>query len=91
MMDEFSKFKKIDAHTHIGKFGSPFNIDFDGDRLIGQMHQYNIDKTILCSASGDLNEETAVVYRQHPDQDHSGRPGPMQEKVRKPMTCWSII
>lgn len=68
MMDEFSKFKKIDAHTHIGKFGSPFNIDFDGDRLIEQMHQYNIDKTILCSAGGDLNEETAVVYRQHPDQ-----------------------
>ena len=55
MMDEFSKFKKIDAHTHIGKFGSPFNIDFDGDRLIEQMHQYNIDKTILCSAGGDLN------------------------------------
>ena len=49
-MNEFSKFKKIDAHTHIGKFGNPFNIDFDVDRLAEQMDTYQIEKTILCAA-----------------------------------------
>ena len=39
--------KKIDAHTHIGAFGSPFNINFDTDRLLEQMNTYNIEKTIL--------------------------------------------
>ena len=36
-MSEFSTFKKIDAHTHIGAFGSPFNIDFNVERLLEQM------------------------------------------------------
>lgn len=67
-MNEFSKFKKIDAHTHIGKFGNPFNIDFDVDRLAEQMDTYQIEKTILCAAGCHLNEETAEAYRQHPDK-----------------------
>ncbi len=34
---DFSKFKKIDAHSHIGTFGSPFNIHFNADLLLKQM------------------------------------------------------
>lgn len=49
-MNQFGKFKKIDAHTHIGAFGSPFNIDFNTERLLEQMAEYNIEKTVLCSA-----------------------------------------
>ena len=33
-MNEFNRIKKIDAHTHIGAFGSPFNINFDTERLL---------------------------------------------------------
>ena len=33
MDNHYNHFKKIDAHSHIGKFGSPFNIDFDLQRL----------------------------------------------------------
>ena len=46
---DFSKFKKIDAHSHIGTFGSPFNIHFNADLLLKQMEEFNIEKTILCS------------------------------------------
>ena len=49
----FARFKKIDAHTHIGAFGSPFNIHFDTERLLQQMVAYNIEKTILV-ASGPV-------------------------------------
>ena len=43
---DFSKFKKIDAHSHIGTFGSPFNIHFNADLLLKQMEEFNIEKTI---------------------------------------------
>ena len=43
-MEHFSRLKKIDAHTHIGAFGSPFNIDFNTERLLEQMDIYNIEK-----------------------------------------------
>lgn len=44
MDNHYNHFKKIDAHSHIGKFGSPFNIDFDLSRLTEQMEEYNIEK-----------------------------------------------
>lgn len=37
MDNHYNHFKKIDAHSHIGKFGSPFNIDFDLQRLTEQI------------------------------------------------------
>ena len=67
-MNDFSKFKKIDAHTHIGAFGSPFNIDFNTERLLEQMAEYNIEKTILCASSAYTNDDTVAAYRQHPDK-----------------------
>ena len=56
MDNHYNRFKKIDAHSHIGKFGSPFNIDFDLQRLTEQMEAYNIEKTIICPAGCHLNE-----------------------------------
>ena len=44
---DFSKFKKIDAHSHIGTFGSPFNIHFNADLLLKQMEEFNIEKIIM--------------------------------------------
>lgn len=67
-MNDFSRFKKIDAHTHIGAFGSPFNIDFNTERLLEQMAEYNIERTILCASSAYSNDDTLAAYRQHPDK-----------------------
>ena len=60
-MNTFHHFKKIDAHSHIGKFGSPFNIDFDTDRLLAQMEEYNIEKYI--SFIGNSNKVTEYLLQ----------------------------
>jgi len=65
---DFTKLRKIDAHSHIGRFGNPFNIDFDAERLMLQMDTYNIEKTILCSAGCHLNEETLAAYKKYPER-----------------------
>ncbi|MFR2715718.1 MAG: hypothetical protein ACLTBC_16280 [Pilosibacter sp.] len=65
---DFSKFKKIDAHSHIGTFGSPFNIHFNADLLLKQMEEFNIEKTILCSDGPHTNEETVAAFNAHPDK-----------------------
>ena len=64
----FARFRKIDAHSHIGRFGAPFNVNFDAGALAAQMAEYNIEKTILCSAGATLNEELLAVWRQLPEQ-----------------------
>ena len=68
MDNHYNHFKKIDAHSHIGKFGSPFNIDFDLQRLTEQMEEFNIEKTILCPAGCHLNEELKTAYQAAPDK-----------------------
>ena len=68
MDNHYNHFKKIDAHSHIGKFGSPFNIDFDLSRLTEQMEEYNIEKTILCPAGCHLNKELKEAYQAAPDK-----------------------
>ena len=68
MDNPFAAFKKIDAHSHIGAFGSPFNVNFDGAMLAAQMAEYNIEKTILCPAGATLNAELLAVYRAMPEK-----------------------
>ena len=65
-MNDFYWIKKIDAHSHIGRFGSPFNIDFDAERLRKQMEEFQIEKTILCPAGCSLNEELNREYKNAP-------------------------
>ena len=67
-MNQFYHIKKLDAHSHIGKFGDPFHIDFDVQRLVVQMEEYNIEKTILCPAGCGLNEELKEAYRKIPEK-----------------------
>ena len=50
-MNPFAEHRKIDAHTHIGNFGSPFNVNFNTDLLGKQSEEFNIEKTILCPAA----------------------------------------
>lgn len=68
MNAQFSQFKKIDAHSHIGTFGSPFNVNFNADLLCEQMEEYNIEKTILCPAAWNLNHELDETYRKLPEK-----------------------
>lgn len=68
MKEWFTKFKKIDAHSHIGAFGSPFHIDFDETRLLEQMKAFRIEKTILCAADCHSTEDVNLVYKKHPEQ-----------------------
>lgn len=68
MNNNFFDFKKIDAHSHIGQFGNPFYIDFDVNRLIQQMEEFHIEKTILCSAGCHLNEELREAYNKEPEK-----------------------
>ena len=68
MNNPFAQFKKIDAHSHIGAFGSPFNVNFDVAALEAQMAEYNIEKTILCPAGATLNSELLAAYRQIPEK-----------------------
>lgn len=64
----FARFKKIDTHTHIGAFGSPFNIHFDTERLLQQMETYKIEKTILVASGPHANEDTAAAFRAEPQK-----------------------
>ena len=47
---ERAAMKIIDAHTHIGNFGSWARFDFDLVRLKEQMAEFDIEKTLLTGA-----------------------------------------
>jgi hypothetical protein len=42
-------FKKIDAHSHIGYFGSWSDVGITAEELIAQMDEYNVEKTVICT------------------------------------------
>ena len=62
MNNPFAAFRKIDAHSHIGMFGPPFNVNFNAELLAAQMAEYNIEKTILCPAAAHLNAELLETW-----------------------------
>ena len=68
MSNPFAAFRKIDAHSHIGVFGPPFNVNFNAEMLSAQMAAYNIEKTILCPAAAHLNAELLETWRQMPNK-----------------------
>lgn len=47
MLEKMKSFKKIDAHSHVGYFGSWSNVGITADELVAQMDEYNIEKTIV--------------------------------------------
>ena len=75
----FARFKKIDAHTHIGAFGSPFNIHFDTERLLQQMETYKKKfhmAELLIGAKGNTPITLRVEPRQKaqvPDRDKKSK------------------
>ena len=59
--------KIIDAHSHIGNFGSWARFDFDIVRLKEQMCEFNIEKTLLAGAGCDDNDSVIDAFQKEPD------------------------
>ncbi len=47
MLERMKKFKKIDAHSHVGYFGGWCDVKITPEELVAQMDEYNIEKTIV--------------------------------------------
>ena len=59
--------KIIDAHTHIGNFGSWARFDFDLARLKEQMAEFDIEKTLLTGAGFHDNKSVISAFQKEPD------------------------
>ena len=59
--------KIIDAHSHIGNFGSWARFDFDVDRLKDQMSEFDIEKTLLTGEGPSGNEAVVSAFQREPD------------------------
>lgn len=68
MSTEFSRHKKIDMHSHAGKWGAPFNFSGDTRLILSQMEEFNIEKTLLCSSASTNNEETLAASKSAPEK-----------------------
>ncbi len=60
--------KKVDAHCHIGNFGSWAGVENTVPQLLSQMKEYEILKTVLCSKDHTGNDTVLDAYRNYPDQ-----------------------
>ena len=78
---DFDFFKKIDAHSHIGFFGSPFNVNFNTELLARQMDEYNIEKTILCPAGSSSQRRSERRLARHAGARHSSLLGQCQPRT----------
>jgi uncharacterized protein len=56
---------KIDAHTHIGKFGGWAGLESTSDELVKQMSLYNVKKSALFYVDNDLVHKAVL---EHPDE-----------------------
>ncbi|MBR4654714.1 MAG: amidohydrolase [Kiritimatiellae bacterium] len=59
--------KIIDAHSHIGNFGSWARFDFDLVRLREQMEEFNIEKTFLTGAGCHDNASVMDAFQKAPE------------------------
>ena len=60
--------KKIDAHTHIGKFGGWAGVSFTKEKLINQMNEFEVEKTFLCPSCFQNNDDVADAFQTYPDR-----------------------
>lgn len=57
--------KKIDAHAHIGYYGSFFDVGITAEDLVRQMDEFEIDKAIVSDLN---NEEIRKAVKTFPDR-----------------------
>jgi uncharacterized protein len=54
--------QKIDAHTHIGKFGSWAGLESTAEELVAQMKLYNVKKSALFCSDNELVRQAVEKY-----------------------------
>ena len=52
----------IDAHTHVGTFGSWAQVSCTAEQLLQEMDQFNVEKAILFAADNDLVKASVAKY-----------------------------
>ena len=62
---DVKKFRKIDAHAHVGNFGGWAGVAITAEELIVQMDENNIEKTLLCA---EPNESCLEAVEKYPDR-----------------------
>jgi predicted TIM-barrel fold metal-dependent hydrolase len=65
MLERMKKFKKIDAHSHVGWFGGWSNVGITPEEMIEQMDEYNIEKTVISTYP---MEESVEAVDRYPDR-----------------------
>jgi uncharacterized protein len=55
-------FPVIDAHAHVGNFGSWAQVSITGEFLITEMDQFDVERAIIFSPQNDLVHETLAKY-----------------------------
>lgn len=65
MLEKIKQFKKIDAHSHVGYFGSWSNVGITPEELIEQMDEYNVEKAVISTFP---MEESLRAVEKHPDR-----------------------
>ncbi|HXX73373.1 MAG TPA: hypothetical protein VEI80_06725, partial [Candidatus Acidoferrales bacterium] len=52
----------IDAHTHVGTFGSWAQVSSTGESLVTEMNQYGVEKAIVFAPDNLLVRDTVAKY-----------------------------
>lgn len=65
MLEKIKKFKKIDAHSHVGYFGGWSNVGITPEELIEQMDEYNVEKAVISTFP---MEESLQAVGKHMDR-----------------------
>ena len=59
--------KKIDAHAHLGNFGSWAGVENTAHQLIRHMEEYDIEKTVLCAKDHTGNQQVLDAFLEYPE------------------------
>jgi len=65
MLEHMKKFKKIDAHSHVGWFGSWSNVGITPEEMIRQMDEYNVEKAVISTYPA---QESIDAVDKYPDR-----------------------
>lgn len=65
MLERMKRFKKIDAHSHVGYFGGWSDVKITPEELIAQMDEYNVEKAVI--STYPIKESIQAVDR-YPDR-----------------------
>ncbi len=77
--ERIKQFKKIDAHSHIGYFGSWSDVGITPEQLMGQMDEYNIIKSVI--STYPMDESIKAVDRFPDKLVGAGWVNPNEEKA----------